>query len=356
MPFLSLDDASGVRARDPQDMLGCVDRLADVAGPAFARAAAWKAPAGKPRHVLVVGMGGSAISGDLARTLLAPSWDIPVSVWRHPQLPRWASGEDLLVCLSYSGQTAETNQAFGEALARGIPAVAVTVGGTLGKRAAAAGIPVLPLSPGWQPRAALGELYFTLLGILQALGAPLDPGPALETLRARRELYGLAAKDNLAKRIAGTFAAESGARNGSAPLPPAIFGVSPSTEAVALRWKCQFNENAKATVLYNVFPELTHNEIVNLATAGKACGPIVVLRDPADAPLLARQIDHTLELLGGAAYDLCADGADALARQLGLVLLGDYASVYLALLKGVDPTPVEPIVRLKARMAEAGAR
>ncbi|MBM3266931.1 MAG: bifunctional phosphoglucose/phosphomannose isomerase [Candidatus Sericytochromatia bacterium] len=352
MPSFALD-AESVRTRDPQDMLGRVYRLADVAGPAFARGAAWRPPALRPRQILVAGMGGSAISGDLARTLLAPAWDIPVAVWRQPGLPRWASPADLLVFLSYSGETSETLAAFGEAAARGIPGVAITVGGTLAARAGAAGIPILPLSPGWQPRAALGELYFTLLGVLHALGAPIDPEPALATLRARREEYGPATRDNLAMRIAATLQG-TGAHNGGPRLPAAVFGVASSTEAVALRWKCQLNENAKATVLYNVFPELTHNEIVNLATAGPTRGPLIVLRDPADPPLLRRQVDAAIDLLGGAAYDLQGEGPDALARQLSLVLLGDYASVYLAVLAGVDPMPVEPIVALKGRMNAGG--
>ena len=182
--------------------------------------------------------------------------------------------------------------------------------------------------------------------MLQALGAPVQVGPVRAALARKRQEYGVDSPDNLAKQIAGTLA-----DIGPQHLPPAVFGVTPSTEAVALRWKCQLNENAKITALYGVFPELTHNEIVNLATAGKATGPLVVLRDPQDDPLVRRQIGHALDVLGGATYDLVGDGDDALARQMALVYLGDYVSVYLAYLRGVDPTPVLPIVRLKDRMA-----
>lgn len=346
MMLLSLDDPAALQKSDPEGMLSRVDRLADVAGPAFERGAAWTPVLARPRHIVVVGMGGSAISGDLARTLLAPVWDVPITVLRQPALPRWVGSDTLAIFLSYSGQTAETNQAFDQARAAGIPSAAVTVGGRLGSQASAAGIPVLGLEAGWQPRAALGELYFTLLGMLKALGAPVDVGPALAALKHKRSLYGAAAPDNLAKQIARTLH-EVGPRH----LPPAIFGVCPSTEAVALRWKCQLNENAKVTVLYGVFPELTHNEIVNLRAARRDVGPIVVLRDPQDDPLVRRQIGHALDILGGAAHDLVGDDAEALARQMSLVYLGDYVSVYLAFLRGIDPTPVEPIVRLKERMA-----
>lgn len=342
----SLNDPASLRTLDPQGMLDCVDRIADVAGPAFARGGAWTPSLARPRQIVVAGMGGSAISGDLARTLLAPVWDVPISVVRQPGLPRWVGPDTLAIFLSYSGQTAETNQAFDQALAAGIPAAAVTVGGRLGPKASAAGIPVLPLEAGWQPRAALGDLYFTLLGMLQALGAPVDAGPAFAALGRKRQEYGVGAPDNLAKRIARTLH-EAGPQH----LPPAVFGVSPSTEAVALRWKCQLNENAKVTALYGVFPELTHNEIVNLATAGKRVGPIMVLRDPQDDPLVRRQIGHALDVLGGGAHDLVAEGDDALERQISQVYLGDYVSVYLAYLRGLDPTPVEPIVSLKNRMA-----
>ena len=356
MPFINLDDPDALRSRDPQGMLGFVDRLADVARPAFERGAAFRSPIARPARVLVAGMGGSAISGDLARTLFALSWDVPVAVCRQPALPRWVSRDDLVVFLSYSGETAETLACFEQARAAKVPMAAVTVGGTLGTLAAETGLPVLPLTPGWQPRAALGELYFTLLGMLSAIGAPVEPTDAIAGLAIHRDTYGSSAPGapggpNAAKRIAMTFAEWLEKAGGTAVLPPAVFGVSPSTEAVALRWKCQFNENSKATVLHGCFPELTHNEIVNLASAGGNLGPIVVLRDPSDPPLLRLQIDQVIEMLAGTVYDLQSGGDDLLSRQMALVQLGDYVSVYLALLRGIDPLPVAPIVELKRRMA-----
>jgi glucose/mannose-6-phosphate isomerase len=356
MSFIDLDDLNALRARDPQGMLGFVDRLADVARPAFDRGAAFRSPIARPGRVLVAGMGGSAISGDLARTLFALSWEVPISVCRQPALPRWVSRDDLVIFLSYSGETAETLSCFDQARSAKIPMAAVTVGGTLGTLAGDAGLPVLPLAPGWQPRAALGELYFTLLGMLSAIGAPVEPTDAIAGLAAHRDTYGGSASGapgapNVAKRIAWTLADWLGKPVATPVLPPAVFGVMPSTEAVALRWKCQFNENSKATVLHACFPELTHNEIVNLASAGANLGPIVVLRDPSDPPMIRRQVDHVIEMLAGTVYDLQSDGDDLLSRQMALVQLGDYVSVYLALLRGIDPLPVDPIVDLKRRMA-----
>lgn len=341
----SLDELTKLRRHDSQDMLGFVDRLPVMARQAFAKGSAWAPPGTRPGRILVVGMGGSAISGDLARTLLSPTWPVPIDVIRQPGLPAWVDTDSLVVFLSYSGQTAETLAAFGQTLERGIPAMVVTCGGALGEQATKVGVSILGLTPGWQPRAALGELYFTLLGMLQALGAPIAADLALGRLDALRSEYGLESSDNLAKRIAISLLPEREWRL------PAIFGVSPSTEAVARRWKCQLNENAKITALYGVFPELTHNEIVNLVETPAGRGPIVVLRDPADPDLVQRQIGHALDLLGGATFDLQADGADVLSRQMALVYLGDFVSVYLAMLRGVDPTPVAPIVALKERMA-----
>ncbi|MBI6546437.1 MAG: bifunctional phosphoglucose/phosphomannose isomerase [Cyanobacteria bacterium NC_groundwater_1444_Ag_S-0.65um_54_12] len=337
-----LDDLAYLRSGDPQDMLGYVARLPDMTTMAFARGAAWLPPVAKPDRIAVVGMGGSAISGDLARTLLVSRWEVPIAVIRQASLPSWLKTEStLLIFLSYSGETAETCQAFQETLAYDFPVAAVTCGGTLGNLAAARGAPVLQLTPGWQPRAALGELYFTLLGMLSCLGAPVDPGPASFRLARLREDYGPNASGNLAKQLAADLAR----------FFPVILGVAGSTEAVALRWKCQLNENAKRTCLYNIFPELTHNEIVNLVESPEE-RTFVVLRDPLDSSLINRQIRHTRELLGGLTHDLLASGDDPLERQLSLLYLGDYVSVYLALLRGIDPTPVSPITALKKRMKD----
>ncbi len=339
-------DARDISRLDPQDMLGCVRRMPGVARLAFDHAVGWKPPVPRPRQILVCGMGGSAISGDLARTLLQTRWSVPITVARQPQLPAWVDDRTLCLFLSYSGNTAETLAAFGEASERGVPIAAIASGGQLADRCGQRDIPVLPVEPGWQPRAALGHLYFTLLGMLAALGAPVEPRAAIARLEELAAEYGPDRPDNAAIALARRLHAS--------PAAPLVAGVSPATEAVALRWKGQLNENAKTTALFGVFPELTHNEIVNLVASGEERA-VVVLRDAGDPPLLVRQIGQTLGLLReervSDPVEIVASASDPLARQMELVSLGDHASVYLALLKGLDPTPVAPIVALKARMA-----
>lgn len=295
-------------------------------------------------------MGGSAISGDLARNLLFGSCEVPLSVTRHNALPAYMGPEDLVILLSYSGNTAETLGCLKDALARQIPCVLVTSGGQFRALVDEHQIPVVPVEPGWMPRAALGELYFALLGLLSQLpGAGwIAPAAAVKQLLAERETYvpQVPQSENPAKQLAAKLFKKT----------PILFGVHPTTEAVAMRWKTQINENSKVTALHGIFPELTHNEIVNLAHAKHPHHVMVILRDPEDPALFQRQLGFARDIMRPSVDDvveLMAQGPDRLARQLSLVYLGDYVSVYLALLAGVDPTPVTAIFGLKDRMAAA---
>lgn len=346
-----LDDVTRLHEVDSQGMLDFLHRLPEVAEAAFARGRSVQLPASNPRQVLVMGMGGSAISGDLARNLLFDQLRVPLSVSRHCTLPAHAGPQDLAVLLSYSGNTAETLGCLEAAIARGIPTVLVTSGGAFAAHADRHGLSTVRVEAGWQPRAALGELYFSLLGVLSQLdGANIDPAAAVAQLRADRAEYlpEVPLEKNLAKRLAHSLR----------HTMPIVFGVFPTTEAVAQRWKCQINENSKRSVLFNVFPELTHNEIVNLAAKPHHDHTMILLRDPDEPALLARQVAIARELIRPSVaevIELTGRGQDALSRQLSLVYLGDYVSVYLALASGIDPTPVEAIGRLKEQMAAAEA-
>lgn len=346
--MLLLNDPARMTAADASGMFGYLFRLPEVAAEAFARGRAVALPHARPRQVLIGGMGGSAISGDLARNLLFDCCAMPIAVSRHSHLPAYLGSDDLVILLSYSGNTAETLGCLEAAIARKIPVVLVTSGGRFGELAAEHGLPVVSVEPGWQPRAALGDLYFSLLGLLSQLpGAEgLDPAAAVAQLRADRATYlpEVPTEQNPAKQLAMALSGKT----------PVIFGVHPSTEAVCTRWKCQLNENSKVTALANVFPELTHNEIVNLAARVHADHVMVILRDAEDPELLARQLDIARDILRpqvDAVFELAGMGSDALTRQMSLVYLGDYVSVYLATLAGIDPTPVEAISILKRRMA-----
>ncbi|HEY9899775.1 MAG TPA: bifunctional phosphoglucose/phosphomannose isomerase [Pantanalinema sp.] len=343
-----LDDPARLTTFDPSDMLGYLHRLPEVAEPAFRRARAVALPLSRPRQVVVCGMGGSAISGDLARNLVFAHSEVPVVVSRHNGLGASVSPEDLVILLSYSGNTAETLGCLEDAIARKIPCVLVTSGGKFGALAEEHGLATVRVESGWMPRAALGELYFSLLGLISQLPgcAWISPEAAVRQLRLERETYGLEVpiESNPAKRVASKLAGKR----------PVIFGVHPSTEAVAMRWKAQINENSKMTALMGVFPELTHNEIVNLAHSRHEDHVMVVLRDPSDHPFLQRQLGFARDIMApmlDEVIELAGAGEDPLSRQLSLAYLGDWVSVYLALMAGVDPTPVEAIFGLKDRMA-----
>ncbi|MBO9542237.1 bifunctional phosphoglucose/phosphomannose isomerase [bacterium] len=343
-----LDDTARLKSADPSDMLGYLHRLPEVAEPAFRRAQAVALPLPRPRQVVICGMGGSAISGDLARNLVFSTSEVPLVVSRHNGLPASTGTEDLVILLSYSGNTAETLGCLEDAIARSIPCVLVTSGGKFGQLAKQHGLATVPVESGWMPRAALGELYFSLLGLISQLPGCgwISPEAVVRQLRAERATYGLDVpiERNPAKQIASKLAGKR----------PVIFGVHPSTEAVAMRWKAQINENSKMTALMGVFPELTHNEIVNLAHAKHDDHVMVVLRDPADHPFLQRQLGYARDIMApmlDEVVELVGGGEDPLSRQLSLAYLGDWVSVYLALMAGVDPTPVEAIFGLKDRMA-----
>ncbi|MEB3328040.1 MAG: SIS domain-containing protein [Candidatus Sericytochromatia bacterium] len=344
-----LDDLQSLARLDASDMLGRVHALPDVLTAAFERGAACPLPLQAPTQLLVCGMGGSAISGDLVRTWALAEAPLAVTVQRGDGLPAHAGPSTLACFLSYSGNTGETLGALRQALARRVPAVVITSGGEAAQLAAEAGAPVVALPPGWQPRAALGDLLGALLGVAsQIVGFPrpdvAGAVAAVQGVRTRCEPH-VPTAANPAKQLAVALAGKV----------PFVLGATPTTEAVALRWKCQLNENAKLTCHLGLLPEFTHNDIVNLSAQPQPQLALVSLEDPTDSAFVARQRAHALDLLApglGGLHTVEGEGRDGLARQLSLVHLGDWVSVYLGLLGGHDPTPVEAIGALKRRMAE----
>lgn len=346
----AFDNPSEMARLDAGRMLHYLSELPEVAEAAFARGAAAVLPLAAPRHILICGMGGSAISGDLIRTQLTYACDASVVVHRGDRLPRAAGPDTLAIFMSYSGNTGETLGCLRDAIARGVPSVVVTSGGEAGKLASEHGLCVVGVPGGWMPRAALGDLFFALLGVVSQLAGCEDPDviDTVERLRALRErcAEGVPSASNPAKQLAEALHGRT----------PVLVGATPTTEAVALRWKCQINENSKQTALFGVLPELTHNDIVNL-TAGDHSGyDLVVFTDPEDSTFVARQRAITLDLLKptlNAVHVLEGEGPSLLSRQLTAIYMGDYVSVYLAFLNGVDPTPVDTIFALKDRMKAA---
>lgn len=293
-------------------------------------------------RVVILGMGGSGIAGALLGSLL-PIEVVPV---RGYTLPPWVGAESLAVALSYSGDTEETLAAFEAARQRTKRLLAVTSGGELGRRSAAAGIPWIKIPQGLQPRAALGYLLFPLLGVLARLGYGTDLGEALAVLEATADELARGEENKaqaLARRLEGRVAV--------------VYGSGP-TAPVAYRWKTQVNENAKAPAFWGEVPELCHNEVVGWELAGRLLpgGTAVFLRTAGDGPRVGRRIEILQDVLTKRDLDwveVSGRGDTLPAQLLSLIYLGDWASYNLALLHGVDPTPVAIIAELKARLADA---
>jgi glucose/mannose-6-phosphate isomerase len=303
-----------------------------------------------PGGLAVCGMGGSAIGGDLARAILGDRATRPLRTLRDYALEPWAGSDTLVVCASYSGSTEETLACFEAAGIVEAPRVAVTTGGKLAELARAEGVPVIGVPSGMLPRAAV--LYMTVAVLECAALSGAAPSLHTEVDAATRLLERLteewgpdAADDSQAKALAREL-------RGTVPV---VLGSGP-TIAPARRWKGQLNENAKLAAFASELPEADHNEICGWER-GAAAAPLaaVFLADSDQHPRIRRRIELTAEEVkraGARVLSVESRGETRLERVLSLVLLGDLVSVYLAVLDGVDPSPMEPIERLKAALAD----
>ena len=342
------------------DSLGLISGMADsVAAFDEARAAAEGVelvyPPDEIADVAICGMGGSAIAADLVLGAYRERIRAPVSVVRDYYLPGWIGENTLVILSSYSGGTEETLTCASQALERNALCVAITSGGKLGSFYAAEGVPVVPVVPGLQPRAALLRMLvplvvlFDRLGILPPIASDLEEARA--TLAAAVATLGpeVNEAENPAKQLARSLQA-------SVPL---VWGAE-LTAPIAARWKGQFNENSKVPSYSSTLPELDHNEIVGftgMPAPLSSLAQLILLRDERQHRQVHRRFDLTRELVEAhvnRVVSITAEGQSALARMLDLVMLGDYVSLYLALLRAVDPGPVEIIGRLKERLAETG--
>jgi glucose/mannose-6-phosphate isomerase len=310
---------------------------------------AFDPPKEKPDGVVVCGMGGSAIGADIVRACL-PEMSVPFEVVRGYDLPAWVSRRTLVIAVSYSGNTEETLSCVDAALARGCRPVCVATGGQLGTLARERDRPLITVPPGMQPGAALGYLTTSLAAALCWAGLAADFAPQVAEAAAlvrslAAELHpAVVDESNEAKRLARRL-------HGHISL---IYGAGVTAPA-ARRWKGQINENGKAPAFFAEFPELNHNEIVGW-TGDPALARtmhVVLLVDPQANGRIAKRVDYTAEQLVGATAGVdivTAAGASPFARVCSVITMGDFVSLYLAVLSGVDPTPVTAIEELKRHL------
>ncbi|MGH9184002.1 MAG: bifunctional phosphoglucose/phosphomannose isomerase [Acidimicrobiales bacterium] len=301
-------------------------------------------------HVVVMGMGGSGLAGDILVAAAGPFLPVPVVVSKGYELPAFVGETTLVFAVSFSGDTEETVEAVSAAAVEGAAVVAVTAGGELGRLAEAWGAPVVEVPPEIpQPRAGIGALAIPLLVVMEEIG--LFPGAqqwvdfAVEQLSHRRDV--LVGDDSparsLARRIGRTL--------------PVIHGGGALGATAARRWKTQINENAKTPAFWNTHPELCHNEVAGWGQHGdltRQVFTLVNLRHDFEHPQVARRFEVVADLLEevvGAVEEVWAAGEGHLAQLLDLILVGDFVSLHLAVQEGLDPGPVPAIDHVKAAIS-----
>jgi glucose/mannose-6-phosphate isomerase len=298
-----------------------------------------------PDGLVVCGMGGSAVGGDLARAAIGGRAGRPMRVVRGYDLVPWMVDDALVLCSSYSGNTEETLACFRAAGELGAPRVVVTTGGELAELAREASVPVIGVPSGMQPRAAV--VYMTVATLHCAVAAGVCDPMTAEVEAAGRLLARLAEEwgpdapaDSRAKALAGLL-------DGTVPV---VYGAGP-TAAVASRWKTQINENGKQPAFTAALPEANHNDICAWDRADDfARFSAVLLDDPNLHPQLRKRVEMTAAIVGEHGHVVEAVGDSALDRLMAQVFLGDLVSVYMAVLAGVDPTPVDVLERFKAQL------
>lgn len=352
---MNLDDLPRFKALDPQDMIGHINAMPDHIERTWSRAQALPLPNrfAQADKVVICGMGGSAIGGELVAFALADQSRAPIMVNRGYDLPAFATGEDtLVVACSHSGDTEETLAAFAQAGARGAQRMAICTGGALRAQADEAGVVTWTYDYASQPRAALGFSLTLLLALAHRLGLARDldaaVAEAVAVMRGQTAQFSPEAPTgaNPAKQLAAALFGRI----------PVVYGAGILTP-VARRWKTQFNENSKLWAHFEVMPELDHNAVVGISQpAGlpEMVG-VVMLRSAFDTPRIAQRFEETRNLLLQRNVDVpvetfSGEGESRLAQMLSTLRCGDYVSYYLAMAGGVDPTPVEPIALLKRKL------
>ncbi len=350
-----LDSPDTYRQLDPSGMLQHLRQFPEQCQQAWHNATDFGLPRDylKVDNVVVVGMGGSAIGGDLVRRLALIENTLPVYVHRDYGLPPFVGRNTLLIFSSYSGNTEETLSSFNESLRTQAKKIALTTGGKLKTLAEKERIPVLTIDYQAPPRAAFPHSFVSLLGIFHSLRLLQDKSVDMkESLAVMKRIEGsISEKTPLDSNPAKQLAADLFGRLA------VIYGAGQLTE-VAQRWKTQINENSKAWAFYEAFPELNHNAVVGYQLPAETRQRVmaVLLHSPSLHPRVSIRYQVTTELLSKAGVKhkiVEATGKSPLAQMIELVLLGDYVSLYLAMLNRVDPTPVPIIDHLKSRLAES---
>lgn len=350
---MQLDNLEIIRELDRENMLQHINNLPDQL------ASAWDLGLGLPlpqfpdlHHIVIAGMGGSAIGGDLIAAYASQTCPVPITVLRDYALPAWKN--TLVICSSHSGNTEETLAVFEQALEAGLPILAITTGGKLAEKAQKSGAALWIFEDDFQPRAAVGFSFGLLLAALTRLGlfnqeqVSQELGAAVHAMKEQQAqmLPEVPAATNPAKRMAGQFVDRWPVLFGSGFLAP-----------VARRWKTQINEIAKAQATFEHLPEADHNTLQGIYfpqdQPGKPLTFFITSKHNHPRNKLREEFTREIFMLEAITTDFFrAPGKGILDSMWTALHFGDYLSFYLAIAYGVDPTPVPMLQTLKQKLKQ----
>jgi len=303
-------------------------------------------------NIVVTGLGGSAIGGDLLRSYLQDELRVPFFVNRHYFLPQFVDKNSLVFISSYSGNTEETIASHKDATKRDAKVLCISSNGETAELARKYHQPLITIPKGFPPRAALGYSFFPVLVALTKMKLvktrEKDIRETVLLLKEKSKAYAsVDPKKNAAFKLARKL-------YGKIPI---IYSAADRFDIVNLRWRGQFAENAKILAFGHVVPEMNHNELVGWKVMKRQMSnmAVIFLRDEHDHPRVQRRMEITREIVGEYANEVIevySTGTSLLARMFSLIYLGDWTSYYLAILNGMDPTPVRVIDYLKNELGK----
>jgi glucose/mannose-6-phosphate isomerase len=306
----------------------------------------------KPRTIIIAGMGGSAIAGEIIKHQIREKIKVPIEICREYRLPAYANEKTLVFIVSYSGETEETLSAFLDALRRKCMLICISSGGKLLEIAKKLKVPCLSIPLGIPPRAAFLYFFLPINIILERIGLVSNIKPELdEAIEVLKRISSenspeIQLINNVSKKLASDI-------NGKIPI---VYGFG-IYSAVTKRFKQQFNENSKVPAKWNVFPELNHNEIVETESRYRnSLYAYILLRAQNEPKGINRHVEAAKEVIlkkTNNVHEVWSIGKSDLAKILSTVYLGDFASIYLAILQRVDPTPIKTITSLKEKIKKS---
>ena len=339
---------------DPQDMFGAIYHFTDQIRKAIVIGEQINLQNNYSvcENIVVAGMGGSAIGGDVVKTIVHQELKIPFFVNRNYTLPNWVNEKTLVICSSYSGNTEESLSAYEDALKKGAMVCGISTGGQLSEKIKSERFDLITIPGGLQPRAALAYSFVPMLYLLRKIGLISNSlidnlSSSITSLENKRDVSSVGNISNpifkMAKDIYGMI--------------PIIYGITDTTSVVALRWKGQLCENSKMLAYHNEIPEMNHNEIVGWGNNPDLLSELSViwLKDKNDNKRVRARQNITKTLLNDInimQHEVIAEGENNVERLLDLINYGDWLSYWCAILHDTDPSPVEKIDKLKKALEE----